>query len=46
MYWTRKMHKGPICARFIVASKKSGKKIILKAVSKAFILIFDQIQNL
>ena len=45
MYWTPKMHKNPIGARFIVASKKCSTKLLSKAVSKAFKLMFHQIQN-
>ena len=45
MYWTPKMHKEAIGARFIVVSKKCSKKLISKVVSKAFQLIFHQIQS-
>ena len=45
MYCKRKMHKEAIGARFIVISKNCSKKLISKVVSKAFQLIFHQIQN-
>ena len=45
MYWTPKMHKNPIGARFIVASKKCSTKLLSKSVSKAFKLIFHQTQH-
>ena len=45
MYWTPKMHKSPIGARFIVASKKCSTKLLSKSVSKAFKLIFNQVQS-
>ena len=45
MYWTPKMRRDPICAHFIVTSKKCWKILILKAVSKVFQQIIRQIQN-
>ena len=45
MYWKPKMRKDPIYANFNVASKKCSTKLISKAVSKVFQLIFHQIQN-
>ena len=45
MYWTPTIHKEPIGARFIVSSKKGSTKFISRAVSKAFKLIFHQIQT-
>ena len=45
MYWTPKMHKNPVGARFIIASKKCSTKDLSKSVSKAFKLIFQQTQN-
>ena len=45
MYWTPKMHKNPTGARFIIASKKCSTKLLSKAVSKAFKLIFHQIEH-
>ena len=52
MYWTPKMHKEPISARFIVASKRYSTKFlpntvpnISKAVSKGIKLIFHQTQS-
>ena len=43
MYWTPKMHKSPIGARFIVASKNCSTKPLTEAVSKIFKLIFRQL---
>ena len=37
------MHKAPTGGRFIAASTKCGKKVLSKAVTKAFKLIFKQI---
>ena len=45
MYWIPKMHKNPVGTRFIVASSKCSTKPLSKAVSKAFKLIFNQMQN-
>ena len=45
IYWVPKMHEEPVGARFIVVSKKCCTKLILKAVSKAFKLIFHRIQS-
>ena len=45
MYWTPKMHKDTIRARFIVDSKKCSTNVISKAFCKAFKIIFNQIQN-
>ncbi len=45
MYWTPKMHYTPSRARFIVSSAKCSTKPISRVVSKAFKLIFNQIQN-
>ena len=39
------MHEEPVGARFIVVSKKYCTKLILKAISKAFKLIFHQIRS-
>ena len=45
MYWTPKMHKTPIGARFIIASKSCSTKAISTAVSSIFQLIFRQTEN-
>ena len=45
MYWTPKMHKTPVGARFIIASKHCSTKAISKAVSSIFQLIFRQTEN-
>ena len=39
MYWIPKLHKTPIVARFIIASRKCSTKPLSKAVSKVFKLI-------
>ena len=39
------MHKDPIGKQFIVASKKCSAKLTLKAVFKAFTLIYNHIQS-
>lgn len=45
MYWTPKMHKTPIGARFIVASKNCSTKPLSKVVSRVFSLIFNTIES-
>ena len=45
MYWIPKMHKNPIGARFIIASKTCSTKKISKAVSNVFKLLYTQIEN-
>ena len=40
MYWMPKMHKSPSGKRFIVASSQCGTKLLSKAVTKVFNLIF------
>ena len=45
MYWTPKMHKTPVGARFIIASKLCSTKPISKAVSNIFKLVFNQTEN-
>ena len=39
------MHKNPIGARFIIASKNSSNKPISKAITKVFKLFYNQIEN-
>ena len=45
MYWVTNMHKTPTRARFLVSSIKCSKKTLSKSVTKAFELIFKQIQS-
>ena len=45
MYWTPKMHKTPIGARYIIASKACSTKKISKSVSNAFKVILKQMEN-
>ena len=45
MYWTPKMHKSPIGARFIIASKKCSTKPLTEAVSKTFKMIFAHVNS-
>ena len=45
IYWTPKMHKNPIGARFIIASKNSSNKPISKAITKVFKLFYNQIES-
>ena len=45
MYWTPKMHKTPIGARYIIASKRCSTKKVSKSVSNAFKIILKQIYN-
>ena len=43
--WITKLHKNPIGSRLIKASKNSSNKLLPKAVSKKFKLIFSQVDN-
>ena len=43
--WIPKLHKNPIGSRLIKASKNSSNKLLPKAVSKKFKLIFSQVEN-
>ena len=45
MHWIPKMHKTPIGARYIIASKRCSTKSTASAVSKAFRLIAYQMKN-
>ena len=45
MYWMPKMHKNPVGFRFIIASKYCSTKLISKAVTKAFRLIYQQVEH-
>ena len=44
IYWRPKMHKNPVKARFIIASRKSSIKLLDKAITLIFRLFFRQIQ--
>ena len=43
-YWTPKMHKSPIGARFIIASNSCSNKILSKNVTAAFKLFYDSLR--
>ena len=45
MYWLPKLHKTPIGARFIVASKHCSTKPLSKTISKVFKMIFKHVEN-
>ena len=45
MYWTPKMHKSPIKARFVIASLKSSVKHLARTITSVFHLFFRQIQT-
>ena len=45
MYWIPKKHKQPTGKRFIIASKQCSTKQISAAVSNAFKLIYNQVEN-
>ena len=45
MYWIPKMHKNPVGARFIIASKICSTKQVSKAVSNVFKLVYSQVEN-
>ena len=45
MYWIPKLHKNPVGARFIIASKLCSTKQLSKSVSKVFKLVFSQIEK-
>ena len=45
MYWMPKMHKSPIGARFIVASKLCSTKPLSKDVASIFSLLFQSVQR-
>ena len=45
MYGTPKMHKSPVGARFIIASKKCSTKPLTEAVSKTFKMIFAHVNS-
>ena len=45
MYWIPKLHKTPIGARFIVASKTCATKPITEVISRIFKMIFTHIES-
>ena len=45
MYWTPKLHKNPVGARFIIASKHCSTKPLSKTVSNVFKFIYEQVQS-
>ena len=45
MYWTPKMHKSPVGARFIVASKTCSTKPLSQVISNVFKMIYKHIEN-
>ena len=45
MYWLLKMHKIPISARFLVASKSLSKKPLPDTISKIFRMFFNTIES-
>ena len=45
MYWMPKMHKNPIGARFIIASKFSSLKPLAKDLSNIYSLFFKQVKR-
>ena len=45
MYWLPKMHKTPVGARFIVASKNCSTKPLSNVVSKVFKMLFSHVQS-
>ena len=45
MYWLPKMHKTPIGARYIVASKECSTKPLTKVISNVFKMIYSHVEN-
>ena len=45
IYWTPKKHKNPTGKRFIIASKHCSTKMISRAVSLVFKLVYRQVEN-
>ena len=45
MYWLPKLHKTPIGARFIIASKNCSNKPLSNVISKIFKMIFKNVEN-
>ena len=45
MYWSPKLHKDPICSRFIIASKQSSLKPLLKDLTCIFKLFQKQVES-
>lgn len=46
MYWILKNYKTPFERRFIIASKARSSKVLPRAISSAFKLIINQVENL
>ena len=46
MYWLSKLHKAPIGARFIIASKNYSTKPLSGVISKIFKILFKHVENL
>ena len=44
-YWLHKMHRTPICARFIVISKNCSTKPLSDTISKNFKIIFNGVER-
>ena len=45
VYWIPKLHKNPVGSRFIIASKNRSTKVLSKAVTNVFKLIYSQIEK-
>ena len=45
MHWIPKMHKSPVGARFIVASKTCSTKPLTEVISRVFKMLFNHVQN-
>ena len=45
MYWLPKMHKAPIGARFIVASKNCSNKLLSDVIFTVFKMIFNHVES-
>ena len=45
MYWIPKMHKNPVGARFIVASKTCSTKPLTEVVSNVFKMLYKHVEN-
>ena len=45
MYWIPKMHKNPVGARFIVASKTCSTKLLTEIISNVFKMIYKHVEN-
>jgi len=45
MYWIPKMHKSPVGARFIVASKTCSTKPLTEVISRIFKMLYNHVEN-